>query len=146
MEYRSGSHSKYDLKIHLVWITKYRKKILKGDVAERVRHLVREICTANEVIIVKGHVSVDHIHLLLSYPPRVSVSKLVQYLKGKTSRKLLQEYSVLRKQFWGQHIWARGYFVVSVGTMTDEVVKEYIENQGKIDESNRDDFRIEEDK
>jgi len=143
MEYRSGSHSKYDLKIHLVWITKYRKPILKGEIAERIRHLVREICNANEVIIIKGHVSSDHIHLLLSYPPRLSISKLVQYLKEKTSRKLLQEYGLLRKQFWGQHIWARGYFVVSVGTMTDEIVKDYIENQGKLDNDGEEDFRIE---
>jgi putative transposase len=143
MEYRSGSHSKYDLKIHLVWITKYRKPILKGEIADRIRHLVREICNANEVIIIKGHVSSDHIHLLLSYPPRLSISKLVQYLKGKTSRKLLQEYGLLRKQFWGQHIWARGYFVVSVGTMTDEIVKDYIENQGKLDNDGEEDFRIE---
>jgi len=143
MEYRSGSHSKYDLKIHLVWITKYRKPILKGEIADRIRHLVREICNANEVIIIKGHVSSDHIHLLLSYPPRLSISKLVQYLKEKTSRKLLQEYGLLRKQFWGQHIWARGYFVVSVGTMTDEIVKDYIENQGKLDNDGEEDFRIE---
>ena len=143
MEYRSGSHSKYDLKIHLVWVTKYRKPILKGEIADRIRHLVREICNANEVIIIKGHVSSDHIHLLLSYPPRLSISKLVQYLKGKTFRKLLQEYGLLRKQFWGQHIWARGYFVVSVGTMTDEIVKDYIENQGKLDNDGEEDFRIE---
>jgi len=143
MEYRSGSHSKYDLKIHLVWITKYRKPILKGEIADRIRHLVREICNANEVIIIKGHVSSDHIHLLLNYPPRLSISKLVQYLKEKTSRKLLQEYGLLRKQFWGQHIWARGYFVVSVGTMTDEIVKDYIENQGKLDNDGEEDFRIE---
>jgi len=143
MEYRSGSHSKYDLKIHLVWITKYRKPILKGEIADRIRHIVREICNANEVIIIKGHVSSDHIHLLLSYPPRLSISKLVQYLKEKTSRKLLQEYGLLRKQFWGQHIWARGYFVVSVGTMTDEIVKDYIENQGKLDNDGEEDFRIE---
>ena len=143
MEYRSGSHSKYDLKIHLVWVTKYRKPILKGEIADRIRHIVREICNANEVIIIKGHVSSDHIHLLLSYPPRLSISKLVQYLKGKTFRKLLQEYGLLRKQFWGQHIWARGYFVVSVGTMTDEIVKDYIENQGKLDNDGEEDFRIE---
>jgi putative transposase len=143
MEYRSGSHSKYDLKIHLVWITKYRKKILRGDVAERLRHIIREVCNANEVIIIKGHVSTDHIHLLISYPPSISVSKLVQYLKGKSSRRLLDEYSQLKKQFWGQHLWARGYFAVSVGTLTDEIVKEYIESQGKLSNSGDEDFKIE---
>ena len=128
-EYREGSHSRYDLKIHVVWITKYRKKVLVGDIAVRVRELIREICLANDIQIVKGHVSLDHIHLLISYPPHMSVSKIVQYLKGKSSRKLLQEYTELRKKFWGQHIWARGYFAVSTGTVTDEVIKQYIENQ-----------------
>ena len=84
----------------------------------------------------------DHIHLLLSYPPSVSVSKLVQYLKGKTSRRMLQDYAELRKAFWGQHLWARGYFAASVGTVTDEVVKEYIEKQDI--ETKDDDFKISE--
>ena len=140
-EYREGSHSRYDLKIHVVWITKYRKKILVGDVAVRVRELMREICLANDIQIVKGHVSQDHIHLLISYPPHLSVSKIVQYLKGKSSRKLLQEYTELRKKFWGQHIWARGYFAVSTGTVTDEVIKQYIENQSK-GEMKDEDFKI----
>ena len=127
MEYRPGSHSRYDLKVHIVWITK--EKSLARRPLLRVRELLREICKTNDVVIVKGHVSLDHVHLLLSYPPQISVSKLVQYLKGKTSRRLLQDYSEIRKMFWGQHLWARGYFAASVGTVTDEVVKEYIEGQ-----------------
>ncbi len=142
MDYRAGSHSRYDLKAHIVWITKYRKKVLKGDVSHRVRELIREICKANEVEIIKGHVSVDHIHLLVSYPPSLSISKLVQYVKGKTSRRLLQDYTELRKMFWGQHLWARGYFAASVGTVTDEVVKEYIEKQDVATKD--DDFKISE--
>jgi putative transposase len=142
MDYRAGSHSRYDLKVHIVWITKYRKKVLKGDVSHRVRELIREICKANEVEIIKGHVSVDHIHLLVSYPPSLSISKLVQYVKGKTSRRLLQDYTELRKMFWGQHLWARGYFAASVGTVTDEVVKEYIEKQAVATKD--DDFKISE--
>ncbi|MBD2701644.1 IS200/IS605 family transposase [Spirosoma sp. BT702] len=140
MDYRTGSHSRYELKIHLVWITKYRKRILKGDVSIRLRELIREICKANEVVIVKGHISSDHVHLLLSYPPTISVSKLVQYLKGKRSRKLLSEYDSLSKAFWGQHLWARGYFAASVGTVTDEVVKEYIDKQDV--SPSDDDFKI----
>jgi len=128
-EYRAGSHSRYELKVHLVWITKYRKQVLRGQIGERVRELIREICKANDIVIISGHVSVDHIHLLISYPPTIAVSKIVQYLKGKTSRRMLQEYTELRKQFWGQHLWARGYFAASTGTVTDEVIKEYIENQ-----------------
>jgi putative transposase len=138
--YRKGSHSKYDIKIHLVFVTKYRKAIIKGELAKRVRQLIREICLANEVQIIKGHISKDHIHLLLSYPPRLSVAKLAQYIKGKTSRKLLQEYTEIRKKFWGSHIWARGYFAVSTGNVTDELIAEYIDKQDI--ESKDDDFKI----
>ncbi len=108
--------------------------------AKRVRQLIREICLSNEVQIVKGHVSKDHIHMLVSYPPRLSVSKLVQYLKGKTSRKMLQEYSEIRRKFWGNHIWARGYFVVSTGNVTDKLISDYISNQDT--EQKDDDFKI----
>jgi putative transposase len=129
--YRSSSHSVYDLKYHIVWITKYRKPVLRADIAERVRDLIRELYKANEVEIIKGHVSRDHVHLFVSAPPHLSVSKLVQYLKGKTSRKIMMEFKSLNRQFWGRHIWARGYFVASSGNVTDEVIIKYIEEQGK---------------
>jgi len=114
--------------------------VMTKEVSKRARMLIREICLANEVQIVKGHISKDHIHLLLSYPPKLSISKMAQYLKGKTSRKLLQEYSGLRKQLWGGHIWARGYFAVSTGDVTDKVIKQYIESQDT--EPDYPDFRI----
>ena len=139
-EFRKGSHTKYDIKIHIVWVTKYRKPVLSGEIAKRVRELVREICLANEIQIIKGHVSQDHIHLLINYPPRLSISKIAQYLKGKSSRKILQEYSEMRKLFWGQHIWARGYFAVSTGNVTDKVIEEYIKNQDQ--EPRDEDFHI----
>ena len=143
-KYRYGSHSRYDLKIHLVFVTKYRKKVLTGEIAKRARKLIREICLANDIQIVKGHISKDHVHLLLSYPPRLSVSKIAQYVKGKSSRKLLQEFSELKRKFWGQHLWARGYFAVSTGNVTDKVIEEYIANQDKIDDMKDDDFQISE--
>ena len=119
----------YDCKFHLVWITKYRKRVLVGLVAERVRELIRQICKTNEIDILKGHVSKDHVHLFVSVPPSISVSKLVQQLKGKSSYKLLQENKQLQKEFWGRHLWGRGYFVATSGNITDEVIMEYIENQ-----------------
>lgn len=137
--YRKGSHTVYDIKYHIVWITKYRKKVLLGIVAERCRELIRQVCKENEVEIIKGHVSQDHIHLFVSVGPDMSVSKIVQLIKGRSSRKLLQEDKNLQKQYWGQHLWARGYFVASSGNITDEMVKEYIENQ---DLEKDDDFRI----
>ena len=127
--YRKSSHTVYDLKYHLVWITKYRKKVLKGAVGERLRELVREICKSNDVEIIKGYVSQDHIHLFVSVPPHMSVSKLVQLIKGKTSIKIQQEFKVIQKEFWGRHLWARGYFAASSGNVTDEIIMQYIENQ-----------------
>lgn len=127
--YRKTSHTTYDCKYHIVWITKYRKKVLGGLVGKRVRELVREICKRNNVEILKGHVSKDHVHLFVSVPPHLAISKLVQYLKGKSSYKLMQENKQLSKLFWGRHLWARGYFVATSGNITDEVIMEYIKNQ-----------------
>lgn len=93
--YRKSSHTVYDLKYHVVWITKYRKPVLRADIAQRLRELVREICKARDIDIIKGHVSKDHVHIFVSVPPNISVSQLVQSLKGKTSRKLMMEYKSL---------------------------------------------------
>ena len=102
--YRRSSHTIYDVKYHIVWITKYRKPVLRGEVAERARDLIREICKSKDVEIIKGHVSKDHVHIFVSVPPHISVSQLVQSLKGKTSRKLMMEYKSLNRNFWGRHI------------------------------------------
>ena len=139
--YRKTSHSVYDIKYHIVWITKYRKDVMGGEIGKRCREIIREVCKAHDVEIIKGHVSRDHIHLFVSVPPHLSVSKLVQMLKGKSSRRLLSESKVLSKQFWGRHLWARGYFVASSGNVTDEVIMEYISNQEVGEES--DDFKVE---
>jgi len=135
--YRKTSHSVYDLKFHLVWITKYRKKVLTGSVAERTRTLIREICKEYDIEIIKGSVSKDHVHLFLSVPPHISISDVAQFLKGKSSRKLMAEFKHLQKEFWGRHFWARGYFAASSGNVTDEVIMEYIEHQdlGEDDEN-----------
>ena len=128
-EQRHGAHTVFAIHLHLVWITKYRKPILHGDVACRVRDLIREICRSESVEILKGHISKDHVHLFVSIPPHVTISRLVQRLKGKTSHKMLSESQSLRKQYWGRHLWARGYFCCSSGNITDDVIKAYIENQ-----------------
>ena len=131
MSYRKGSPTVYDLKVHVVWITKYRKPILRGEIANQVRVLIRQTCATLEVYILSGHVALDHIHLLVSVPPSLSVSELVQRLKGRTSRKMLEDFEEMRRAFWGRHIWARGYFAASSGNVTDEVIKQYIESQGQ---------------
>lgn len=131
MSYKKGSHTIYDLKYHIIWCTKYRYRVLTGQVANRVRELIREICAANYVEIISGSVSPDHIHILVSVPPSISLSKVMQYIKGKSSRKIMMEFGHLRKRYWGQHMWGRGYFAVTVGNLNEVQVQEYIENQEK---------------
>lgn len=127
--YRTGSHSRFDIKYHFVWVTKYRKSVLTGAVGARLRDVVREICRTNEIEILQGAVSPDHVHVLLSCPPNLSPSKIMQYIKGKSSRKLLMEFKHLQKLYWGRHLWSRGYFVASSGNVTDEAIIEYIRQQ-----------------
>ncbi|MCX6053810.1 MAG: IS200/IS605 family transposase [Chloroflexi bacterium] len=133
MGYRKTAHSVYDLKYHIVWITKYRKPIIHGEIGLRVRELIQQTCTSLDVYIENGHVAKDHVHLLVSVPPNIAVSELVQRLKGRSSRLMLQEFGELKKAYWGQHLWARGYFVASTGNVTDAIIAEYIEKQGKQD-------------
>ena len=128
-DYKRGSHTIWDCKYHLVWVTKYRYPILVGDVGQRARELLREIPRSNEMTIHAGAINRDRAHMPISIPPQLSVSRAVQFLKGKSSHKLLSEYQALRKRYWGQHLWARGYWVASSGNVTDEIWKQYIENQ-----------------
>src|SRR5215467_4190843 len=100
-EYRHTAHATFDLKYHVIWITKYRYKILRGRVAERARDLIRQVCQAREVVIIRGAVSPDHIHMLLSAPPHLSPAKLVQYIKGRSSRKLQEEFPGAAKTLLG---------------------------------------------
>ena len=115
--------------IIIVWTTKYRYQVLGGEVGNRCRELLREIAISKEMMIYAGSINRDHVHMLISIPPQLSVSRAVQYLKGKSSHRLLSEYKALRKRYWGQHLWARGSWVASSGNVTDEVWKEYIKNQ-----------------
>ena len=98
-DYRKGSHTVHDIKFHFVWITKYRYQILKGDLALRVRDIIKEVCMACDVIIVKGVVSKDHIHLLVSVPSTMAPSRLAQLMNGKSSYKVQQEFPAIRKRY-----------------------------------------------
>ena len=127
VDYRRGSHTLYDIQYHFVWVTKYRYQVLRGPVAERARELIIQSCMSREIKIVKGHISKDHVHLLVSCPPKLSPATIMQYLKGRSSRLLQNEFPHLKKRYWGQHIWARGYFCATVGTVTEEQIRAYIE-------------------
>ena len=127
-EDRRSGHTITNLMVHLVWVTKYRYPVLKGDVQCRCREIIIQICDAEDVQILKGVVSKDHIHMHIEYPARISVSDLVKRLKGRTSRILQREFPVLKKRYWGRHFWAIGYGAWSTGNVTDEMVQEYLEH------------------
>src|ERR1051326_7160506 len=121
-EYRHSGHALCDSKYHLVWITKYRDKILRGEVAERARDLIRPICQAREVVMIRGSVSPDHIPMLVSAPAPLAPSKPVPYVKGRSSRRLQEEFPHVRQRYGGQHLWARGYFCATVGAVDEETI------------------------
>ena len=126
---RQGSHTQYDIQYHIVWTTKYRYKVLTGKLAERLRELIRKGCEAKGITIIQGAIGKDHAHILISCGPSLSPAKIVQYLKGRSSRIMQEEYKELKSRYWGQQMWAPGYFCRTVGTVTEEMIKEYIKNQ-----------------
>ena len=123
MDYRYGSHTAYNIEYHFVWVTKYRYKVLTGDVALRVRELVRQRCEMFEIKILQGVISKDHVHILVSAPPHMAPSEIMRRLKGRTASKLFEEFPTLKKRYWGRHFWARGYFWATVGQMTEEMIQ-----------------------
>jgi putative transposase len=129
--YQHTSHTTYSNKFHIVWGTKYHKQVLKEDIAYRLREIVRQICNQDKIEILKGAIGPDHVHILLEIPPFMAVSRVVQHLKGESSRKLQMEFPQLGKQFWGQHLWAIGYFCATTGVVTEKEIKQYIADQGK---------------
>jgi len=140
---RSNGHSVSNLTVHIVWSTKYRYSVLQGDIKIRCRSLLIQICESEDVQILKGVVSQDHIHLHLSYRPSQSVSDIVKRLKGRSSRKLQQEFPELKKRYWGRHFWAIGFGCWSTGNITDKMINEYLEHHRKPDDHNASNFIIE---
>ena len=125
--YDTGAHTVFYHRYHIVWITKYRYKVLEGAVRERIRAIIRQVCGELGVTIVKGVLSRDHVHMMVSIPPHLSVSDVVRRMKGRSSHKAQREFPALRKRYWGRHFWARGYFCTTSGNVTDEVILQYIE-------------------
>ncbi len=126
--YRKGQHTVYYHRYHIVWITKYRYKVLTVAIKERIRDIVAQVAEELGVEIENGVVSSDHVHLFVSIPPHVAESDFVRKAKGRSSRKVQQEFPELKKVYWGRHFWARGFFSATSGNVTDEVINEYINN------------------
>ena len=131
MSYRTGSHTIFHHRYHIVWGPKYRYKVLAGEIRERVRDIVRQVCQEMGVEIISGVLSRDHVHMLVDIPPHVAVSDFVQRAKGRSSRKVQMEFPELRKRYWGRHFWARGYFCTTSGNITNEMILEYLDNHSE---------------
>ena len=130
-KYRKLSHVVYKCDYHIVWVPKYRFRILKGAIGDMVDHDIRLLCEWKECTVEELNVQEDHIHLLVSVPPKVSISKLMGTLKGKIAIKLFKSYPKLRsKPYWGNHFWARGYFVSTVG-LDEDTIRKYVKFQEK---------------
>ena len=142
-EQRTNGHTVSRLTAHIVWSTKYRYSVLKGDIQIRCRTLLMQICDAEDTIILKGVVSKDHVHMHIEYRPSQSVSTLVKKLKGRTSRKLQQEFPALKQKYWGRHFWGIGYGCWSTGNITDEMVNEYLEHHRRPTDGEGSNFIIE---
>jgi len=128
---RTNGHTVSKLTVHIVWATKYRYPVLKGDIKVRCRSLLIQIWEAEDVQILKGVVAKDHVHMHIEYRPSQSISDLVKRLKGRSSRKIQQEFPELGKRYWGRHFWAIGFGCWSTGNKTDEMVNEYLEHHRK---------------
>jgi len=129
--YKTGAHTKHRLRYHVVWIPKYRKRVLRGKIAVRLKRLLYEACKTNRWWISEISIQEDHVHIVIQTNPRESVSEVVQILKGGTSRVIRKEFPELEEFLWGDSFWADGYFAETVGKVDEEVVKRYIRNQSR---------------
>lgn len=142
-DYRLGGHTVSRLTVHIVWSTKYRYSVLLGDIKIRCRSLLIQICESEDVRILKGVVSKDHVHMHIEYRPSQSISDLVRRLKGRSSRKLQQEFPDLGKKYWGRHFWAIGFGCWSTGNITDKMVNDYLEHHRRPTDDDQSDFILE---
>ena len=132
-EFESLNHSRWECKYHVVFIPKCRKKTLYGTLRKYLGEVFRQLAQQKESRILEGHLMLDHVHMLIAIPPKYAVSQVVGYLKGKSAIHLARVYGEKKRNFVGQHFWARGYFVSTVGR-DEEVIRRYIREQVKEDE------------
>lgn len=126
-DYSKTSHTVFYHRFHIVWITKYRKRVLSGKLRLRVREIIAQVANELNVKIVNGVLSADHVHIFAEIPPYLSVSEFVKIAKGRSSRKIQQEFSEIKKEYWGCHFWGRGFFSSTSGNVTDDIINNYID-------------------
>jgi putative transposase len=130
--YQTLSHVQWECKYHVVIVPKYRKKILYGQVRQRVGQILRSLAQQKDVEIIEGFVCIDHVHMVISIPPKYSIAMVIGFMKGKSAIRIHQEFSKHYKSYHGKHFWSRGYFVSTVG-LDEEMIKKYVRNQEKTD-------------
>ena len=127
MQYDRSAHCVYYHRYHIVWSTKYRHRVLVGDLRLRVRAICRQVCRENGVSILHGVLSSDHVHMFVSVPPKLAISDLVRRMKGRSSHRVQREFPEIRGRYWGRRFWGRGYFSATTGAITDELVLQYLD-------------------
>jgi len=127
-QYQSLNHTKWECKYHIVWIPKYRRKKLYGELRKLLGEVFHGLARHRESKILEGHLMADHIHMLIEIPPKYAVAQVVGYIKGKSAIHIARTYEGRLRNFSGQHFWARGYFVSTVG-LDETVIREYIKHQ-----------------
>lgn len=127
-EHNKSSHTVFYHRYHIVWITKYRYKVLSGQLRLRVRQIIAQASEELGARIINGVLSADHVHLMVEIPPHISVSHFVKVAKGRSSRKIQQEFLEIRRRYWGRRFWGRGFFSSTSGNVTDEIINNYINN------------------
>lgn len=133
-QFKKLAHSLYECKYHIVFCPKYRYKILEGKVAEYIKQQIYVLCNQKaDIEVVELNVQPDHVHLIVSVAPKYAVSKFMGFLKGKLALKLFDKFPVLRKKYWGQHVWSRGYCVSTVG-LDEERIRKYVKWQNRKEE------------
>ena len=131
-EWQSLAHVKWECKYHVVIVPKYRKKVLFGRIRGEVGKIIRQLCRQKEVELIEGHAMPDHVHVLLSVPPKYSIAMIVGYLKGKSAIHIHRKLQGVKKGFTGKHFWSRGYCVSTVG-LDEDTIREYVKNQEELD-------------
>ena len=127
-KYKRQSHAVYDCRYHIVWVTKYRFKIIDKEIETALKWAIKDICDWKEIEMLEGAVKEEHVHMYLQIPPKYSISDVMKWIKGKSAERLLKKFPKLEKQYWGRHLWARGYFVSTVG-ISDNIIRQYIQKQ-----------------
>ena len=134
--YNKSSHTIFYHRFHIVWITKYRYRVLQGAMRIRIREIIAKAAEALGIKIINGALSADHVHIMAEIPPHISVSQFVKAAKGRSSRKIQQEFPEIRKTYWGCHFWGRGFFSSTSKNVTDDIINNYINNHSDAHQSN----------